>query len=75
MKVTQFFKSKSALTSAAKAHAKSQPGNWFIRTTLECNHRVRERRKAVILVTGETIVQRLILCNTCMQAHKKGGTV
>ncbi len=65
MKPTQYFRSKEELTAFAKSFAKSHPQNWFVRTTLECNHKVNERRKSVILISGERIVQRLIICNTC----------
>ncbi len=65
MKPTQYVSRKSELTAIAKAFAKEHPKNWYIKTTLECDHKVNERRKGVFLVTGEKLVQRLIVCATC----------
>lgn len=62
-----FFTKKSEMTAFAKAFTRYNAGNWFLRTTLPCNHRVRERRKAIILITGETIVRRLVICSTCKE--------
>ncbi len=71
MKPTLFFHRKSDMTAFAKAFAKSQPLNWFVRTTMHCNHRVTEKRKAIFLIQNETIVQRLVQCNTCKQMQKE----
>lgn len=67
MKPTKFFKSKATMTAFAKQFAKNA-NSWFLRTTLHCNHDVIGKRKAIVLVKDETIVQRLIQCNTCKQA-------
>jgi hypothetical protein len=69
MKPTKYFSTKSALTDFAKTFAKSHPQNWFLRTTLECAHKVNERRKSIILISDEKIVQRLTICGTCKNAN------
>lgn len=68
MKPTQYFSRKSEMTDFAKAFAKAHPLNWYIRTTLECGHRVNERRKSIVLVHDEQIKQRLVVCGTCKKA-------
>ncbi|NIJ45040.1 hypothetical protein FHR24_001479 [Wenyingzhuangia heitensis] len=69
MRVTKFFKTKSEMTAFAKEFAKEQTENWYLRTTLPCNHAVKENRKAIVLVTKERITQRLICCGTCKNAN------
>lgn len=66
MKPTKFFRSKAEMTAFAKQFAE-KVNCWYLRTTLHCNHDVIGKRKAIILVEKETIVQRLIQCNTCKQ--------
>tara|TARA_R110002126_G_scaffold78629_1_gene195643 strand:+ start:19464 stop:19688 length:225 start_codon:yes stop_codon:yes gene_type:complete len=65
MKPTQYVSRKSEMTDIAKSFAKKHPENWYIKTTLECDHKVNERRKGVFLVTAEKLVQRVIVCGTC----------
>lgn len=69
MKPTQFLAKKSELTAFAKAFRLLHPKNWYLRTTLECNHRVNERRKSIVLISDEKVVQRLILCGICKKAN------
>lgn len=71
MKVTKYFKRKSELTAYAKAFVKEHPTHWYLRTTLKCDHRTDQHRKAIVLVKNEQIIQRLILCNACCQGHSK----
>lgn len=70
MKSTKYFSQKSAMTAFAKAFAKEQQLNWYIRTFLPCNHRVGEGRKAIVLISNEKIVQRLVYCGTCMKNYE-----
>lgn len=65
MKPTIYVANKAKLTELAKLFAKEHPANWYLRTTLECDHKVNEKRKAVVLISNETLVQRLIVCATC----------
>lgn len=65
MKPTKFFTRKSEMTEYAKAFAKQHQLNWYIRTHLSCNHRVNEGRKAIVLIAGEQVKQRLIVCHSC----------
>ena len=69
MKPTQYFRNKSELSAFAKNFRALHPQNWFLRTTLECDHRVNERRQSIILISDEKIVQRLTICNTCKKAN------
>ena len=69
MKPTQYFRNKSEITNFAKAFRTLHPLNWYVRTTLECDHRVNERRKAIVLISDEKVVQRIIVCNTCKKAN------
>ena len=69
MRPTKYFSSKSEMTDFAKAFRTLHPQNWYLRTTLECDHRVNERRKSIVLIADETIVQRLTQCNTCKDAN------
>jgi hypothetical protein len=66
---TKYFSTKSELTDFAKAFRAMHPLNWFLRTTLECDHKVNERRKSIILIADEKIVQRLTICGTCKNAN------
>jgi hypothetical protein len=75
MRPTIYFSSKSEMTDFAKEFAKYEPGNWFLRTTLECDHRVRENRKAIVLISGEKVVRRLIYCATCSIHGRSPKTV
>lgn len=71
MKPTIYFSKKSEMTAFAKTFAKEHVANWFLRTTLECDHKVNERRKSIVLISGETIVRRLTICGTCHTAKNK----
>ena len=74
MKPTQYVAKKLELTHFAEMFRASHPKNWYLRTTLECDHRVNERRKSVVLISGETIVQRIIICGTCKKANVEPNT-
>lgn len=69
MKPTQYFSTKAELTDFARAFRALHPQNWYLRTTLECDHRVNERRQSIVLISDEKVVQRLIICNTCKKAN------
>lgn len=75
MKPTRYFATKSELSDFAKAFRVLHPQNWYLRTTLECGHRVNERRKSIILISDEKIVQRLVICNTCKMANQEPKTL
>lgn len=74
MRPTIYFARKSEMTDFAKEFAKSHPENWYLRTTLECDHKVNEKRKAAILISGEKLVQRLIVCGTCKPKKEENGS-
>ncbi|MBU2923036.1 hypothetical protein KO504_16930 [Winogradskyella psychrotolerans] len=74
MKPTNYYHSKAALTKAAQLHSAISSKHWFIRTKLPCNHDVFANKKAVLLLEGNTLVQRLVQCNTCNQYYKEGGS-
>lgn len=65
MKATKYFRTKSAMTEFAKDFRKLHPLNWYIKTTLECDHVIIQRRKALVLISDETVTQRVILCSIC----------
>lgn len=67
MKATKYFRTKETMTQFAKSFKAAHPLNWFIRTTLECDHAVIEKRKAIVLVAHEKVEQRLIYCRICNQ--------
>lgn len=69
MRPTKYFSTKSEISDFAKAFRALHPQNWFLRTTLECDHRVNERRKGIVLISDEKVVQRLIVCGTCKNAN------
>lgn len=49
----------------AKVFCDEHKDHWMLRTTLRCDHIINENRKAIVLVSNETIIQRLITCRTC----------
>lgn len=65
MKATKYFRNSTDMADFAKEFCKEHRDHWFIRTTLRCDHVINEKRKAIVLVNNETIVQRLITCRTC----------
>lgn len=67
MKATKYFRTKEAMTEFAKNFKTLHPLNWYIRTTLECDHAVIQKRKAIVFVADEKVVQRIILCKICNQ--------
>ena len=67
MKATKYFRTKKAMTQFAKNFKSLHPLNWYIRTTLECDHAVINKRKAIVLVANEKVEQRIILCPICNQ--------
>lgn len=72
MKPTKYFATKSELTDFAKTFRTFHPLNWYIRTTLECDHAVIQKRKAIVLVSDEKVIQRIIYCPIC---NKHGNAI
>ncbi|HHT9079591.1 TPA: hypothetical protein ACT5CJ_002379 [Flavobacterium psychrophilum] len=67
MRATKYFHSKEQMTQFARNFKTLHPLNWYIRTTLECDHAVIQKRKAIVLVADEKVTQRIILCKICNQ--------
>ena len=67
MLATKYFRTKVQMTTFAKNFKLQHTLNWYIRTTLECDHAVIQKRKAIVLVANETVTQRIILCKICNQ--------
>lgn len=65
MKATKYFRKKADMTAFAKSFAREHDDNWFLRSTRYCDHAIDGKRPAIILITKESLVQRLILCRTC----------
>lgn len=65
MKATKYFKTKAEMTLFAEHFKAKQKDNWYVRTNLRCDHILNQNRKAIVLVTNETIQQRLIECKIC----------
>lgn len=65
MRATIYFSKKSAMSEHAKKFRALHPLNWYVKTTLECGHKTNERRKAIILISNETVIQRLVYCRIC----------
>ncbi len=65
MLATKYFKNKTDMVTFAKEFKAKDQFNWYIRTTLQCDHLIHERRNAIVLVHNETIIQRLISCRVC----------
>jgi hypothetical protein len=72
MKATKYFRTKTAMTDFAKNFKAKHPLNWYIRTTLECDHAVIEKRKAIVLIAHEKVEQRIITCPIC---NKHGNAI
>jgi hypothetical protein len=51
------------MANFAKEFKQQEQFNWYLRTTLQCDHLINEKRKAI--VNNETIIQRLISCRVC----------
>ena len=74
MKATKFFPNSEDMASyATEYRSQDKYKRWYFRTTLKCNHRMDERRKAIVLVDNETIVQRLITCKVCNNAQNSAN--
>lgn len=65
MRATKYFRNSADMAVFSQSFSNEHKDNWFIRTTLRCDHIINENRKAIVLVVNETIVQRLITCRTC----------
>lgn len=72
MRATKYFRTKEAMTQFAHEFKAQHPLNWYIRTTLECDHAVIQKRKAVVLISDEKVIQRLIYCKIC---NKHGNSI
>lgn len=52
------------------------PYRWYLRTTLRCDHVHHEKRKAIVLIERERVVQKLITCSSCCKReHSPGGNI
>lgn len=67
MKATKYFRTKEAMTTFARNFKALHPLNWYLKTTLECDHAVIQKRKALVLISDEKVVQRVICCRICNQ--------
>ena len=65
MLATKYFRTKEQMTQFARSFKALHPLNWYIKTTLECDHAVIQKRKALLLISNETIQQRVIYCPIC----------
>lgn len=65
MRATKYFRNSTDMADFATVFCKEHKDHWMIRTTLRCDHIINERRKSIVLVSNETIIQRLITCRTC----------
>lgn len=65
MKATKYFKNSTDMALFAESFKAKQKDNWYLRTSLRCDHVLNENRKAIVLVNNETLVQRLIACKVC----------
>ena len=65
MRATKYFRTKEAMTQFARKFRTVHPLNWYLKTTLECDHAVIQKRKAIVLVSNETVIQRVIYCPIC----------
>lgn len=72
MRATKYFRTKEAMTTFARNFKALHPLNWYIKTTLECDHAVIQKRKALVLIGNETVIQRVIYCPIC---HKHGNAI
>lgn len=71
MRVTAYFQNSTEMSAKAELWAFECSDRYFIRTTMRCDHLHHEKRKAIILIEGETVIQKLITCKTC---QKHAGT-
>jgi hypothetical protein len=65
MKATKYFRRKSDMTAFAEKFRLADYNHWYLKTTLTCDHAIKEKRKGIVLVDKEQIVQRLIYCPIC----------
>ena len=72
MRATKYFRTKEAMTQFAREFKALHPLNWYLKTTLECDHAVIQKRKALVLVSNETVIQRVIYCPIC---NKHGNAI
>ena len=72
MKATKFFLNSTEMADFAKEYrAPNKQNRHYFRTYLQCNHRMNEQRKAMVLTDNETIVQKLITCRVCYNAQNQ----
>ena len=72
MRATKYFRTKEAMTTFAREFKALHPLNWYLKTTLECDHAVIQKRKALVLISKETVIQRVIYCPIC---HTHGNAI
>lgn len=65
MRATKYFRKSEEMANFAKEWCDTSPYRWSLRTTLRCDHVHHERRKSMILIEEETILQKLTTCRTC----------
>lgn len=65
MLATKYFRTKEQMTTFARNFKALHPLNWYLKTTLECDHAIIQKRKALVLVSNETVIQRVIYCPIC----------
>lgn len=70
MRATAYFQNSQEMADAAKAWAKERSDRWFVRTNFRCDHIHHEKRKSILLIEGEQVIQKLTTCKTC---HKHAG--
>lgn len=65
MRPTAYFSNSSDMAECAKIWKKERTNRWYIRTTLQCDHVPHEKRKAIVLIEADRVIQQLITCKSC----------
>jgi hypothetical protein len=65
MRPTAYFSNASDMAKHAISWRDSNAYRWYLRTTLRCDHVHHEKRKAIVLIERERVVQKLITCKSC----------
>lgn len=65
MRVTAYFTNSAEMSARAEIWAYERSDRWYIRTTMRCDHVHHEKRKAIVLIEGEKVIQKLITCKMC----------
>jgi len=72
MKATKYFRNSEDMANHAKGWCGKQSYRWFLRTNLRCDHVHHEKRKSIVLIERETVIQKLITCKVC---NKHGNSL